>query len=189
MPACPVKLPHYLKRCARCERILPRTEEHFYRYRPSKDNGRLYFFSRCKDCGKHQAREVRERLKREDPERLRKKELGYRQRRNSDPERYAAHRDYQREWDRQNRPERYRDTPRRKALPRARDLIDPTPIREAVERSEVSLHEIALRLGWFARGGPEAKRVRRSLHSEQIQVATALLILDAINILPVEAGL
>lgn len=183
-----------MKRCPGCGEDKPRDE--FWKSAYTKDGLR----SRCIPCAKDQAAGWRA-LNREKSRkaaaawaaknharRLEIQRLG-RERLRADEERKAAARIYHREYYRRTHsvpPERYR-------VDADRDVhgnVDCEPIRLAVERSGATAYDIALQAGWLNRHGvPDGKRVQRSLAVPEIRIATALAILDALNVAPVEVGL
>lgn len=174
------KVPGHMKRCTYCEKVKPRTEEHFYLYRPSKGT-KLYFFSRCIACGPVYFRDLRRRLLAEEPERVRAKEARYRERLKANPERHATRLAYSREWQRQHRGKGGRQ---RVDLPGVlRDHVPASPVRAAVLRSGVSLAQLAVRLERDPSG------LRRALSAETLPGADASAVLLALGVLPAEVDL
>jgi hypothetical protein len=84
-------------------------------------------------------------------------------------------------------------------------LIETAIVRKAFEDSGVSARDLAIRLGWYEAGRPypDSQRVRRRLGladylhrddgtfrpSRSMQERTAIAILDALGMAPVDVGL
>jgi len=179
------------KVCAICEERKPWS--HFYAKKRHPDGTMRQPHSYCKPCHKaysNKRARARWHAKREWAEdRMRRA-----RERGQDPEVHATRHQYKLEWDRRNRPERYKDG----VPPELRGEIaeieaygrTPTaPIRAAVQEARVTPTELALRFGWLVGGAPDSSRVAKVLRRNEMMMSTALRFLAAIDVAPREVGL
>lgn len=82
-----------------------------------------------------------------------------------------------------------RRTGGRARVRRGGSQVDVSLVVAAFERSGVSLSEVALRMGLISRGKPDTSRLQRLLRQRSVELCTAVRVLDALGLDPVEVGL
>jgi len=169
------------KRCTRCLETKPL--ECFHAAVKWPDGTMRRPQSRCKDCNRELNLERYHALRRNAPERLREAwRRKYRSLR-ADPERWAARNAYEREYYRERRspnptPERWLEN-----RPTHEPLVDSAPVLAAVEASDLQHATIE------HRAGIGSGTLRKAQDRPTMRASTAVAILDALGLDPVDCGI
>lgn len=169
------------KVCPRCPERGPQPWEAFHAKEKLADGSMRWPSAYCRECHREYVRLWHLRKRETDPEWVAARNRRKLESLKADPERYATARARKRDWQR-----RTRGTPseRQREASGPGRYVDSAPIRAAIKESGVSFHEIAQRLGLF-----DESSVWKSVGRARMQVGTAVRILAALGLDPVDVGL